>query len=294
MFVGHLARMKLSGPYELKPHTGTRSVAWGTSHEESPARSGGLMMATVRPLALSVFSLCALATTLGARQTDTVRVGSAALHGARLRAGTYAIESFRRVDGVDTPISTTTQSIARSRQGDREIYAIYTTHISADGDTTVASIVMRAADFALLHHRVKAAHDSVAVTANAGHLTGWVVLPDEPIRLIDRGLERPVFPIEGQMPWLWPLLPLEDDYAAAIPHFSAWQGAEEWATIRVVASELLQDGGQPRDCWKVDAGELWPGARVTHWVEKSTRHILRSVLRGSGSEPEYWSRPRTP
>jgi hypothetical protein len=242
---------------------------------------------------LPIVLLGGVATTLRAQQIDTVRVGSVALRDARLPVGTYAIESFRRVDGVDTPTSTTTQRITRSRQRDEEIYVIQTRHVAA-GDTTRSSIVMRAADFSLLHHRVKAAQDSAAVTANVGNLTGWVVLPDEPIRLLDLHLDHPVFPIEGQMPWLFPLLPLEEGYAAAIPHFSEWQGGEEWTTIRVVGSELLEHSGNMLDCWKVDAGELFPGFRITHWVDKSTRHIVQSLARGPEGGPEFWARAHTP
>jgi hypothetical protein len=164
----------------------------------------------------------------------------------------------------------------------------------ADGDTTVGSIVMRATDYALLHHRVKAANDSAAVTANAGHLTGWVALPNEPIQLIDQPLAHPVFPIEGQMPWLFPLLPLAQGYSAAIPHFSMWQRGEQWKTIAVVGSDLVEHGGRLRDCWRVDGGELFPGYRITYWVEKSTRRIVEGVAKGADAGPEYWARARTP
>jgi hypothetical protein len=242
----------------------------------------------------SLLILCAGAS-LEAQQVDTIRVGSSVLHGARPPLGSQFTESFARADGVDHPISTTTQGITRGRHGNQDVYVIHTTHASAAGDTTVGTIVIRHPDFALLHHKVTAAHDSAAVTANSGHLTGWVVLPDQPIRLIDQALDHPVFPIEGQIPWLFPLLPLREGYAAAIPHFSEWQGGEEWTTIRVVGDEPLEHGGRVLDCWKVDGGELGPpGYRAMYWVDKSTRRIMQGVLRGEGAGPEYWAITRMP
>jgi len=249
---------------------------------------------TARCAVLGMLCLTSVVTPLDAQRVDTIRVGSAALQGARLEIGTFAIESFQGTDGVDTPISTTTQQITHAYQSGVELYVIHTTHMPADGDTTVGSIVMRATDYALLRHRVKAARDSAAVTVNAGHLTGWVALPDEPIHLINQPLPRPAFPIEGQMPWLFPLLPLAEGYSAAVPHFSMWQGGEEWTTITVVGSDVVEHDGRLRDCWRVDGGELFPGYRITYWVEKSTRRIVEGVARGADAGPEYWARARTP
>jgi len=123
---------------------------------------------------LMTLCLTGIGATLGAQEMDTVRVGSSALEGpgARLMAGTFVMESFKRVDGVDTPTSTTTQHVALGRRGSDDVYVIETIHVAPDGDTTRSSIVVRAADFSLMHHRVKAAHDSAAVTATAMYLTG--------------------------------------------------------------------------------------------------------------------------
>lgn len=242
---------------------------------------------------LAVCSLFGIiGTAAGAQQVDTVRVGSPALRAASLPLGTIAMESFRRADGVDTPISTTLRRITASTRAGEQLYTIHTTHTSIDGDTTEGMIVVRARDFALVHQRVKATRDSAAVTANAGHLTGWVVLPDEPLRLLDQRLERPVFPIEGQIPWLFPLLPLADGYAATIAHFSPWEGGEEWTTIRVIGSERRESGGVAHDCWRVDGGELFPGFRATYWVDKQTRRLVEGEARGADPEPVFWSRVR--
>jgi hypothetical protein len=83
--------------------------------------------------------------------------------------------------------------------------------------------------------------------------------------------------------------------AAAVPHFSMWQGGEQWKTITVVGSDQIEHGGRLRECWRVDGGELFPGHRSVYWVEKRTRRILRGVAHsGEQGEPEYWARARTP
>ncbi len=247
---------------------------------------------------LSILGLICMSAPLGAQEVDTVRVGSSSLEGAgagagaRLQPGAVVMGSFERVEGVDTPTSTTTQHVALGRRGADDVYVIETVHVSPDGDTTHSSIVVRAADYSLMHHRVKAAHDSAAVTATATYLTGWVALPDQPVSLLDRQLDHPVFPVEGQIPWLFPLLPLAPGYAAAIPHYSEWAGAEQWKTIRVTGTETVRHGGEAVDCWVVDGGELFPGYRVTYWVAKSTHRIIQGVARGAGTGPEYWSKAR--
>jgi hypothetical protein len=231
---------------------------------------------------------------IAAQHIDTVRVGAAALRDVQLQPGTYTIESVRRADGRDTPINVTTQTITRERKSDIDVFVVHTTHAATGGDTTIGVIVARASDFALVHHRVKATGDSAAVAATDGYLTGWVVLPGELPRLIDQRLDRPVFAIEGQIPWLFPLLPLVEGYAAAVPHYSEWEGREQWSTIRVVGAERVTRNGQELDCWKVDGGELFPGYGVTYWVDKRTRRVVQGVARGTEAGPEFWSWLRMP
>ncbi|HSM16341.1 MAG TPA: hypothetical protein VK845_04995 [Gemmatimonadales bacterium] len=239
-----------------------------------------------------VFSAVVTPAGLGAQEIDTVRVGSRALQGVQLKPGSIVMGSFTRNHGVETPTSTTTQHVTSGSRGTEKVYLIETVHASGDDDTTRSVIVVRTSDLSLMHHRVKAAHDSAAVTATSHYLTGWVVLPDEPVSVLDQQLDHPVFPIEGQVPWLFPLLPLAEGYAATIPHYSEWAGGEQWSTIRVLSSEMVRSGTESFECWKIDGGELFPGYRVTYWVDKRTRKIVQGVARGSGAGPEYWSRAR--
>jgi hypothetical protein len=117
-----------------------------------------------------------------------------------------------------------------------------------------------------------------------------VVLPNQPVILLDRTLEYPVFGVEGQVPWLLPLLPLAAGYRAVVPHFSQWRGGEGWDTVTVVASERVTVGGRSYDCWRVDAGPVGPpGYRMHRWIDKVSRRVVQSALRGGDAEPEYWS-----
>jgi hypothetical protein len=246
-------------------------------------------MNTIRYITIALCGLSFAARPAAAQNVDTIRVGTPSLAAAELELGSYTMLSVQRVDGEDTPISTTTLEIRRERTAARDTYVILSRHMSADGDTTVGELVVSADDFALIHHRVKGLRDSAVVAATPTHLTGWVVLPDEPIRLIDEQRDAAVFPVEGQVPWLLHLLPLQDGYAAAIPHYSQWAGQEEWDLIRVVGEERVTLDGGEYDCWKVDGGELFPGYGVTYWVDKHTRRIVQGVARSAGGGPEYWS-----
>lgn len=238
--------------------------------------------------------LLAVGAPLAAQTVDTVRVGSPSLRPERLVEGSYAIHSFVLADGDSTPQSTTTQSVARETRAGVDVYVVRSTHVTVDGDTTVGVITVRASDLSLYHHKVKAQADSAAITATGARLTAWVALPGEPPRLVDRELEGPVFPVEGPLPWLFPLLPLRDGYAAAIPHFSQWRGEEQWRTIRVTGSERVRVGDSEVDAWTVDGGELFPGYDVAYWVAKDTRRVVQGVARGRAGAPEYWSRARAP
>lgn len=218
---------------------------------------------------------------------DTVRAGSASLDGAVLAPGSWVLENYQQTNGVDELMGSTRQSVRRGEAGGVPVWIVETVHVFED--TSRSSIVVRADDFSLVHHSVRAAHDSASVAAGPGYLAGWVVLPDEPLRLLDRALAHPVFPVEGQIPWLFPLLPLRPGYAAAIPHFNQWRGEESWAEIRVLGEETIEVNGRSCDCWKVDGGELFPGYGVTYWIDRETRRIVRGVASGQGDGPVYRS-----
>ncbi len=242
-----------------------------------------------RGLAVSA-PLLLTASALKAQGVDTVRVGSPALRGVVLPTGTQVVESTLLDGGAHTSISTTTTTISRAQEEGDEVYRIHSVHTSADGDTTVGTIVVRASDLALLHHRVKAKQDSAAVASTGRHVTAWVVLPGEAVRLIDLELDHPVFPVDGPQPWLVGVLPLAEGYAAAIPRFSQWEGAEVWDQLSVVGSERVEVNGTTVECWKVDMGPLGPpGYRSMAWVDKFSGRVVQGVLSGEPGQPEYWA-----
>ena len=248
-------------------------------------------MITCRWYAMLPIMLAAFAPPGAAQRVDTVRVGSASLRPGLLRPGTYAHESYRVDGGTRVLVSRTVQTV----EARRETFVIRTTHASPS-DTSHSVTVVRRADLALVHHQVRARRDSTDVTANGEQLTGWSVLPNTPTRLIGLRLAQPVFPIEGQIPWLMGLLPLEVGYRAAVPHFSEWAGREGWDELEVQATERISieagagAGGASFDCWRLDAGPMGPpGYRFTRWIDRATRRVVQSALRGPAGQTEYWS-----
>ena len=218
---------------------------------------------------------------------DTVRVGSPALHGAVLTEGTYVLANYRQTDGVDTRQSTTTQTFERKRVGDVDTWVISTMHVSPD--TTRTQLVIRADDLSFVHQRVKGALDSTAVSASRDYLTGWVHLHEQEPVLLDRALDHAVFPVEGQVPWLLPLLPFADGYSATIEYFSPWSAGMVSKTVRVVGTESIEVGERAFDTWKIDAGRLFADYTVTYWVDRTTRRIVRGVASRAGDGPVFWS-----
>lgn len=227
---------------------------------------------------------------LAAQVPDTVRVGSLALADARLFPTSDTVDNYIVTGGARTLAGTTVRTITRLEDPLEPGYRIHTVHWTAGGDTSHTTMVVRSRDLSLVFHRVKAPRDSAAVTAWRGHLTAWVVLPGQPVALLDRELAHPVFGVEGQVPWLLPLLPLAAGYMAAVPHFSPWDGGERWTTISVIGAERVTLGTRTFDCWKVDVGAVGPpGYRMVRWVDRQSRRVVQSALRGPDGEREYWS-----
>lgn len=219
--------------------------------------------------------------------TDTVRAGSPALQGVALLEGTYVLANYRQVEGVDTRQSTTTQTLRWGRLADVYAWFISTMHVSPD--TTQTEVAVRADDLSLIHQRVKGVLDSTAVSASRDYLTGWVHLHEQEPLLLDRSLDHPVFPVEGQIPWLFPLLPLAEGYAATIEYFSPWSAGMVTRTVHVLGAETIEIGGERFETWKVDGGRLFGDYVVTYWVDQATRRIVRGIARGTGDGPVFWS-----
>jgi len=225
-----------------------------------------------------------------AQAPQVIRVGDPILRGSSLPLGVDTVDEYIISNGERRATAISIRSIAFQADSIEPSYAIRTLLCDTQGDTTVTTMVVRAQDLSLVFHRVKASHDSAAVTATRTHLTAWVVLPNQPMLLFDQTIEHPVFGVEGQVPWLFPLLPLTGGYTAVIPHFSQWNGNERWDTVTVVGSERITVGARTYDCWKVDTGPLGPPTyRMIRWIDKRTRRVIQSVLRGARAGPEYWS-----
>jgi hypothetical protein len=244
------------------------------------------------PVRIAAFVILVLPLTLGrltAQGVDTIRVGDATIARSLMPLTTDTVDDYTVTGGQRQLTGTTIRSIAMHQERGDGVYEIRTTSTGA-GDTTFSTMVVRVQDLSLIFHRVKARSDSAAVTVSRDHLTGWVVLPNQPAVLLDRTLEHPVFGVEGQLPWLLPLLPFTTGFRAVVTHFSEWSGAESFSTVAVVASERVTVAGRSFDCWELDTGPLGPpGYRMYRWVDKQSRRVIQSVLRGTGTGPEYWS-----
>jgi len=240
--------------------------------------------------AFSIVCVLAASPARKAQGPEIIRAGNPALMATRMPLTTDTVDNYVLSNGVRELAGTTVRAITQPQAGAESVYEIRTIHSTVRGDTSVTIMVVRTQDLSLVFHRVKAPRDSAAVTASRTHLTGWVVLPNQPVILLDRSLEYPVFGVEGQVPWLLPLLPLAAGYGVVVPHFSQWQGGEQWDTVTVVGSERVTIGRQSFDCWKLDTGPLGPpGYRMYRWVDKGSRRVVQSVLRAAVDGREYWS-----
>jgi hypothetical protein len=234
---------------------------------------------------MAVILVAALPTPTLAQGMDTVRAGSNLVQPGLLAPGTYVHHNYRVDGGVRTLASRTIQAV----EATPETFVIRTTHATS-ADSSHSLTVVRRADLAMVHHQVRAPLDSTDVTVNGRYLTGWAVLPNTPMQLIGLRLDGPVFPIEGQIPWLMGLLPLGEGYHAAVPQFSEWAARETWGLLEVLAVERITVEGAAYDCWKVDTGPLGPpGYRMTRWIDQATRRVVQSALLGPAGQTEYWS-----
>ncbi len=244
-------------------------------------------------MSLVVAGLLTLAGPTAAQQLRVITPGDRDLLRTRMPLTTDTLDNYVVQDGLERLSGSTVRAISLSRDAPEQLWEIRTSHWLTGRDTSHSTMAVRVADLSLAWHRVKAPRDSAAVTAVGRHLTGWVVLPDRPIRLLDRGLDRPVFGVEGQIPWLLPLLPLAPGFRAAVPHFSQWDGGETMDTVTVVGRERVAIGERSFDCWHVDAGPLGPpGFRRHIWIDAATRRVVQAALRGDGPGVEYLSRLR--
>ncbi len=243
------------------------------------------------PVLVTAMLACVLP--LVAQQPALIRPGDRDLLRARMPLGADTIDNYVLEFGRERLAGSTVRVISLVTEGQDRHYEIRTAHWQTDRDTSHSVMAVRVRDLSLVFHRVKGPRDSAAVTVAAGHLTGWVVLPDRPILLLDRRLERPVFGVEGQVPWLLPLLPLAPGYRAVVPHFSQWAGVESADTVAVIGREPVVIGDRTFDCWHLDAGPLGPpGYRAHLWIDAATRRVVQAAVRSDRPATEWRSRRR--
>ena len=229
-----------------------------------------------------------LSSGLIAQTIDTIRVGDGTFGSTKPMAGTYIIENYRIKGGVEELRSVTTQTIAMDTLDNLPVYHVSFEHASAT-DTTYSMITARQSDLSLLFQQVKGKYDSAAVAMVGHHISGWVALPDKPIKLINQMPDHRVFPVEGQVPWMFPLLPLKLGYSVAFPQYSVWEAAEQWRYLTVIGEDNLTINGVTFDCWTVDGGILFQDFKVKFWVDKHMMRIVQGIATSETSDTVYKS-----
>jgi hypothetical protein len=108
----------------------------------------------------------------------------------------------------------------------------------------------------------------------AGRLTGTVEQPGKTKRSIDT-TAAPSLYSSASFDLILRASPLAEGYEIAVPAYSARRGATI-LTAKVIAAEVLSGFG---DTWRVDAN--FSGLSVTFWIAKTSRRLIRQVIRVS-------------
>lgn len=108
----------------------------------------------------------------------------------------------------------------------------------------------------------------------AGRVTGGVEHPGKTKRSIDTTAGPSVYS-SASFDLILRTSPLADGYEVVVPAYSGRQGAKT-LTAKVVASEVLSGFG---DTWRVEAN--FAGLSVTYWIAKSSRRLIRQVIRAA-------------
>jgi hypothetical protein len=107
---------------------------------------------------------------------------------------------------------------------------------------------------------------------SAGRLTGTVEQPGKTKRSIDT-TAAPSLYSSASFDLILRASPLAEGYEIAVPAYSGRKGATI-LTAKVIAAEVLPGFG---DTWRVDAN--FAGLSVTFWIAKSSRRLIRQVIR---------------
>lgn len=222
--------------------------------------------------------------------SDTIHPGELNLPAPFL--GVDTMDSYKVVNGERTRLNTWVRRIEVGIDDTIRILRVLTTHVSAkSGDTTKSHIILNAGDLSLAQQTVWSPNDSGGVYVLPSKIRGWISSPQVPWQAFTVMTGKPVFPDDGLAPWLLELLPYANGYRAAIARFNMWHKGETVAAVRVAGSEVLSNGVANVDCWVVDVDGAGgpPYYKQRRWVSKTSRRVLKIVMRKGGADPEYES-----
>jgi hypothetical protein len=119
-----------------------------------------------------------------------------------------------------------------------------------------------------------------------GRVHGAVEENGKPGRAIDAAVPAGGWYSSASFDLILRASPLAEGYAVSVPAFSGQQGPAV-LTARVVGSEPISGYG---DTWRVDAD--FSGMSVTFWISKTSRQLVRQVMRIAPGAELHFVAPR--
>jgi len=206
--------------------------------------------------------------------------------------GVDTVDGYKQIGDSITQTNTWIREVKPAMDGERSVLRITTTHISLpDSDITRNLLIIDANDLSLIHQEVRAASDSAMITSDSvNHVTGWNKLPKRDMMIVDRPLDRPVFPDDGIGPWLFGALPLKLKDRITMPQFNPWTGDMKFPWVHVVGDGDLNNGDVKVPCWIITVrGSGPPGYEVRRWISKNSRRLLKQTAIRGPDDPVYSS-----
>ena len=202
-----------------------------------------------------------------------VTVGDAALSSKYLRPGTTVKRMILARAGQEQEIGKITEEL---KIVNGEVIRTQTVSSPMVGQS-VDTVVFKQANFAPVRHRGKSLQRTLSIDYTGNKVTGSMApASGGTAQPIDVTTDSPLFD-SGVVDLILSGLPLAEGYAAKIPAYMLEAGGKTAMMVKVTGSEnVTMPGASPVDAWVVEA-ELG-GQKLTHWIDKSTREILKSTL----------------